>query len=438
MAEARRLIRLAAVVEAAADLPPGPVAVALSGGADSAALLWLCRQLDRQVRAIHVDHGLGASPLMVGAAQDVADSVDLDLEVAAVEVPGGASFEAMARQVRYRALLSRLEESESLLTAHTSDDVAETVLDHLFRSSGPDGLAGIPARRGRIARPFLEVTRAQARELATLAGLPWIDDPANADRDPLRNRIRNRLIPHLEASYSGSLRRALSTSARLLAAENELVESLARVPIVTRPGSTEVAASVVSTAHPVVAARIVRQLLRSVGLQAASVEAVEGTLDVAAGRRRAHQPGAGVEVRRRGPMLVAHSRPTPVAHAVELTVPGTTIFGEWRIDGGIDESPPVAMPLGSGWMVADADRVGPLRVEAVIDHPEAARHMSGAVTEPGLHPVVMSESGPVWIPGVIRFGLGWVDAATDRYLVLRTRLTGHGTDTNPDFGRRDL
>ncbi|MFP3914228.1 MAG: ATP-binding protein, partial [Actinomycetota bacterium] len=79
MAEPRRLIELAATVEAAADLPPPPWVVALSGGADSAALLWLCRRLGQPVRAVHVHHGLAASDLLAGAAQAVAEAQGVEL-----------------------------------------------------------------------------------------------------------------------------------------------------------------------------------------------------------------------------------------------------------------------------------------------------------------------------------------------------------------------
>ncbi len=121
-------------------------------------------------------------------------------------------------------------------------------------------------------------------------------------------------------------------------------------------------------------------------------------------------------------MLVAHRGGRSTLASVALVVGGTTAFGDWRIDSAVGEEAPPAMPLSSGWMVADAERVGPLRVEAAALHPEAVRLLPEAAGDPGHHPVVVAASGPVWIPGVARLGLGWVDSATDRYLVLRTRI----------------
>ena len=102
------------------------------------------------------------------------------------------------------------------MTGHTSDDQAETVLANLLRGAGLDGLAGIPERRGHIARPLLGISRSETRELATLAGVPFLDDPANLDEGPVRNRIRAELIPHLEAEYNPGLRRHLVAAARAI------------------------------------------------------------------------------------------------------------------------------------------------------------------------------------------------------------------------------
>ncbi len=424
MAEPRRLKQLAAVVEAAATVPAGPALVALSGGADSAALLWLCRRRRDPVRAVHVHHGLAASDILAAAARAIAAHLDVPLRVVAVEVGAGPSPEDQARRARYAALEGEVTEGEWVLTGHTLDDQAETVVDHLLRASGPDGLAGIPARRPPFARPLLEVSRAQTRELATLAGLPWAEDPVNLTLDPLRNRIRRRLIPDLEAAYNPNLRRALATTARLVAAEVDHLESHLRAPIEVGPGWAAVAASVLTTAEPVPAARIARRLLAATGLASASAGAVAGVLAVADGSRANHQPGNGLRLRRRGAMVVVEEEVPPLPpEPVRLTV-GATRFGRWSFDTHLVGEAPPAMPLAAGWMVADADRVGELRVEAAADHPGVSGDLAGAGVTAGdrpLHPVVVGREGPVWIPGVRRLGSGWVDTSTERYLVVRIR-----------------
>ncbi|MGH8928443.1 MAG: tRNA lysidine(34) synthetase TilS [Acidimicrobiia bacterium] len=214
MVATRRLEALSSSIAQRLDLPTGPWMVALSGGADSAALAWFAARLGK-ARAVHVHHGWPASDRLQAAALGVAEALKMTVEVARVDLDRVS--ETAARTARYEALDRRLRPSEWILTAHTLDDQAETVLANLLRGSGLDGLAGIPARRGRIARPLLDVSRSETRELAALASLPWIDDPYNLDPTPLRNRIRLALIPQLEEQFNPGLRRHLASAARAVA-----------------------------------------------------------------------------------------------------------------------------------------------------------------------------------------------------------------------------
>lgn len=423
MAEPRRLTELADAVAATADFPPGNLAVALSGGADSAALLWLCRRLGREVRSIHVHHGLPASDMLAAAAAGIADALGVALTTEKVTVPPGPSPEDQARRVRYDALMAAAAAGEWILTAHTSDDQAETVLDHLLRGSGLDGLAGIPARRFPFARPLLGVSRSSTREIAALAGLPWEDDPVNLSPDPLRNRIRSHLVPELEL-FNRRIRESLATTARLVARDVARLEEAVSPPIQTLERGAALAASLLATADPSLAARMVRRFLSVAGLERASPEAVEGVLAVARGEIGRHQPGGNLTVRRRGAMVVAETDGAPLPGPADLAVPGETLFGPWMFDAYLSDSPPTALPLSAGWMVADAEVVGPLRVEPAAHHPDALRLLAdGGVRAPDRegHPVVVTSEGVVWIPGVRRVGIGWVDPATARYLVVRSR-----------------
>ena len=205
----RRLAELTRSISARSVWPDGELVVALSGGADSAALAALS---PGAVRLAHVNHGFPASPQMEAAARQIADTLGLRLAVHRLDrVPAN---EGVARTERYRALLADLAPGEWLLTGHTRDDQAETVLAHLLRGSGVDGLAGIPRHRQSIWRPLLDVSRSETRELATLRGLAWRDDPQNEDPRPTRNRIRNWLLPTLEAEFNPSVRDALVNAAR--------------------------------------------------------------------------------------------------------------------------------------------------------------------------------------------------------------------------------
>lgn len=303
MGPSRRLTALAGSISGRADFPPGPLVIALSGGADSAACAWLAVRRGLPARAVHVHHLLPASEPLAGAARSVAATLDLPLTVVWLErTPAG---EAEARDGRYRALEGELSGGETLVTAHTRDDLAETVLAALLRGAGTDGLAGIPPRRGRVARPLLGVWRSETRELATLAGLPWLDDPANEGDHALRNRIRSELIPRLEAEYRPHLREVLAGGAEVLRDEVALLDGLAgRVPVMAEGGSVRVPLGPLRAAGPVVGARVIR---------AAAVlahpphppgrEATRRAWDVATGVVAGAQLPGGVTVRRSGPWL---------------------------------------------------------------------------------------------------------------------------------------
>lgn len=243
--------------------------VALSGGADSAALAFLCSQLGRQVTALHVDHGLAHSERLKKAAEDIADALRIEMKTVRVEVPDGPSPEGQARTVRYEALR---EQSGSVLTAHTMNDVVETMLINMIRGTGPDGITGVPRHRPpNIYRPILGVTRSQTREIASLAGLDFVDDPSNQDRSILRNHVRLDLLPVFESANPRFVE-SMAATARLLRADREMLEDLSR-PHLQREGAP---VGVLTALPRPVADRVVRGLMTRAGVEpdAGSMERV--------------------------------------------------------------------------------------------------------------------------------------------------------------------
>ena len=297
MVATRRLGELFAAVGARLDLPDPPWVVALSGGADSAALAWLTAQV-APARAVHVHHGLPASDALESAARAVAGELSMPVEVRSVTL--GAFSENEARNARYHALSAATGEADWVLTAHTADDQAETVLANLLRGAGTDGLAGIPSRRDNIARPLLAVTRSETRELATVADLPWIDDPSNADTRLLRNRIRLQLIPHLEAEFNPAVRKHLATAARAISESNPT--SRERGEFVN--GGWRIPAGVLWATGPDEAVRsmrtVVRRLRDGYGLDRNESERV---WRVVQGAVKAAELTGGLRVSRSGPWL---------------------------------------------------------------------------------------------------------------------------------------
>ena len=162
---------------------------AVSGGADSLALLLLAVNADLKVTAWHVDHGLRETSNHEG---EMVFKVASDLGVKARRIKAfvedGPNLEARARDARIKVL------PPQVLTGHTADDQAETVIMNLLRGSGVQGSAGIgePHRR-----PILGLRRSETKELCLLEKLDPVNDPMNFDPRFTRNRVRNEVIPLL-------------------------------------------------------------------------------------------------------------------------------------------------------------------------------------------------------------------------------------------------
>jgi tRNA(Ile)-lysidine synthase len=218
----------------------GVVLVALSGGADSLALAagvaFEAPRAGLRAGAVVVDHGLQEGSADV-AARAVAQARGLGLDpvvVRRVDVhssagavtgggAGGGGPEASARAARYAALDEVADETGAalVLLGHTLDDQAETVLLGLARGSGAASLGGMPARSGRYARPLLGIRRATTRQACLDGGLePW-DDPHNVDPSYARVRVRERVLPVLEAELGPGIAEALVRTAEQLREDEE-------------------------------------------------------------------------------------------------------------------------------------------------------------------------------------------------------------------------
>ena len=247
-AELRLVADRAARALAAAGAPePGDgVAVAVSGGADSLALLHALRALAGPRRwrlaVVTVDHGLRPGSAADAAfVADHAKALGLPARVCTL-TPGDlarhrpAGPEGAARAARYEALWAATHELGCpwLATGHTLDDQAETVLLQLLRGAGPDGLAAMAVRTGRLLRPLLGVRRAETRACCAAAGLAWREDPTNAGDGPLRNRVRHHLLPLLEELRPGATQ-ALARTAALAADERDWLDPLVATALAAHP-----------------------------------------------------------------------------------------------------------------------------------------------------------------------------------------------------------
>lgn len=178
------------------DSPGTAVVCAVSGGADSLSLLALAVAADLDVTAAHVDHGL--RPQSAGEADVVADAAKrfgADFVALTASVADGGDLEARARRARFDAL-EGVSAGRPILTGHTADDQAETVLINLLRGAGPDGLG---AMRPASTKPLLDLRRSETTALCASLDLDPIVDPSNDDRRFMRNRVRHDVLPMLAA-----------------------------------------------------------------------------------------------------------------------------------------------------------------------------------------------------------------------------------------------
>ncbi len=311
MAGTRRLTQLVETAIGLLDLPDGPLVVALSGGADSAALAYLVSAMDRQVRGVHVDHRLAASPTMRMAAVAIAGKVGIDLEVVETEVRDGPSPEGQAREARYRALGEATGSEESVLTAHTADDNAETVIINLIRGTGIRGLAGIPRHRSpNVYRPLLVIDRSSTREIAGLAGLGFVDDPMNLDPGLTRNYLRATVFPLL-TQLNPDLSGAIGRMSDLVRADADLIDTLAaRIQVSSGPGTARVPIGALAAAPDPVTDLVLKAMVAHVtGSPGVTADLLSRVDAVVRGDARASQLLGTFEARRDGPFLVIEGTP---------------------------------------------------------------------------------------------------------------------------------
>jgi tRNA(Ile)-lysidine synthase len=273
--------------------PAGPsVVCAVSGGADSLALLVLARHAGLEVCAVHVDHGLRAgSDEDAAVVRAAAERFDATFESVTVRVEPGPNLEERAREARYAALPA------DVLTGHTADDQAETVLLHLLRGGGLAAAAGMPVER----RPLIGLRRAETHALCAHLRLRPVVDPSNADRRFRRNRVRHEVLPLLADVAERDVVPLLARAAEVARADLSLLDGMAAALDPT-DGRALVAAPLP------LARRAVRRWLTDA--HPPDLAAVDRVLDVAAGRARATDVGGGRRVER-------------TAGVLRLVLPGT-------------------------------------------------------------------------------------------------------------------
>ena len=269
------------------SFPPSgtEVTCAVSGGADSLALLVLAVEAGCAVTAVHVDHGLrDESADEADVVSAAAERFGTAFRAERSFVESGPNLEARARTARYAVL------PEGVLTGHTADDQAETVLLNILRGSGLEGIAAMGSDE---RRPILGLRRNETRALCAVLGLEPVVDASNIDPTFRRNRVRHELLPLMDNIADRDVAVLLNRLADLARDANVFLAALAT-------GIDSEDAKAVATAPTVLARIAVREWLRGCSADRHPPDAatVERVLAVARCDAKATEIGDGWRIAR--------------------------------------------------------------------------------------------------------------------------------------------
>lgn len=408
--------------------------VALSGGPDSVALLHLAtpwaRATGRRLVAAHFNHRLRGEH----ADQDVAFCGDLcaQLEVPLVRGSGdpralarhrGRGLEEAARHLRLRFLaeVRAAERLTAIATGHHRDDQTETVLMRVCRGTGLDGLRGLRARRGRLIRPLLGVSRAAILDHLEQRRIAWREDATNLDGSNVRSRLRRELLPLIADIFGSGAVLAPARLADLCEADADHLEKLGEVAwrsltggdpaLPVDPHATSLPVDELLTLPVAIVRRVLRRWLQAVlpqDLELVHIEAIERWL-------REGQSGTGLDLP--GPLRL--TRDFDRVRVAQVPPPRADVAA-WRVrvEPLAERPDPVPPPrrVGRSWrLIAAADGLqGDLQVRHLRpgDHMQpfglaGHKKLSDLVREKRIPRdqrdgllVVADRAGPLWVAGV--------------------------------------
>jgi tRNA(Ile)-lysidine synthase len=439
------LTELVAVANSSGLLAEGSSGVALiSGGPDSACLAAALAEVctPARVEALHINYGLReTADRDERCCRDLCAALRIDLHVERPRLAGG-NVQAAARDVRYEAgerLRDRLD-ADWIATGHTRTDLAETVIYRLASSPGRRALLGLPSRRGRVIRPLLELSRSDTRRLAEAAGLPFADDPTNADLEFARNRIRAEVLPALEA-ISPEAERNIAETRAVLAEEGAMLERLAEDALDEAGaggGASVVQAADLAQLDPA---------LRRIALQRLAERVAGQPVPMSRARaadiwRLASEPeggelalGAGVRaVCEHSLIRFDTAQPDVAPPPIELSVPGAVRFGRWDLQaevrsGGVEAAGPEvatldAAALGEDLVVRawrDGDRMRPLGLDGTKSLQDLFTDRRVPRSLRRTLPIVTAGDRVAWVAGVAVAEEFRISAQTGRVTVLTAR-----------------
>ena len=370
-------------------VPGERVVVAVSGGPDSLALLSILREIlpavPLHLTVAHFDHGWRAD-----------SEQDRDF-VASMAAEWGFAFhtsrassdtprtEEAARSARYAFLrhVAGATESTAIALGHTQDDQVETLLLHLLRGSGARGLAAMRRRDGDLARPLLDFSRHELEAYLARLHLTPRHDPSNDDPRFTRNRLRQQLLPAIDA-FDPSARELLARTADILSEEDRYLED----QVARLPDSSATDRTVFARLPPALQRRVIRRLIPNAGFL--EVEHIRhGELQAGTARTGVIRPQSGDE----NPPPTRGFRLTTTTCACDpATFRATDPIG--HLDADLVRLPLVVSTRKPGDRMRPLGLDLPKRLQDILVDAHVPRHLRDSL------PIVADGEEIVWIPGV--------------------------------------
>ena len=332
----------------------GRYLIGLSGGADSVALLMTLLPDIRDgwitAEAVHVNHGLRGTESDDDEkfCRELCEREGVPLTVYRADLQGKTD-EDSARKARYGFFREKYKafKADGLILAHHADDQAETFLMRLTRGAGPEGLECMREDETvediRILRPMLRIRREEIRAALTEDGTGWREDSTNTDTAYLRNKVRQELIPALEAISESAVDKICRT-AGMIAADNDVLDAAAEKLLRENAKGSILNAAAITAEPEAVRRRVLRKwwnaegpVLEEHALSAAQTEALTALLDVTKGK--INLPG-GVYAVRTGKHLILRSSEKEEAPEPVVFSGKEIVFGDYRITVGPSEGNP--------------------------------------------------------------------------------------------------
>ena len=404
--------------------PGDTVTCAVSGGADSMAMLWalysLRKELGIRLRCAHFNHGLRENAGLDEAfVRDFCARFEIPLSCGrgsvSEEALPGESPELAARRLRYD-FLHGASQGSLLATAHTADDHLETLLIRLTRGTSLRGLGGIPVRHNSIIRPILFATRTQVLAFLAKDGIDFREDESNQEDFCPRNRIRHHVVPHLREENPSIARACVSLSA-VLREEDRFLSQLADKALQSAADGDGYNCKALAALPSVLRRRALFSILQRSGVELPSqrhMQQLDTLVHASSPSARADFPRGVLAARRYGQLFIRNNvllsiTPTPLNIPGITRIPGTDLKIVCSIPKKFDKienSPTIFLlrcdMIGNGGLVVRSRQTGD-RMQLIAGSRSLKRLMIDRkipASQRALVPVLADDNGIAAVGGI--------------------------------------